>query len=230
MASRPIFLAREDSVGAVERLVEFDWHPGMAITQKQKSIRSLHQAASAIGVSPLLEISSKSEIEAGVKLSAFNLLIRTKTTRRSFTLETAFQGSKVFERGGPFRDLLGLDSRAAKKDIRLTESGNLIGFEFFGRHFPLTPRTFFYDWLYVNALVQNIELAREATIYKGFTDIEFNPSKSLNCQARSAAIFVSLIANNCLDLALESPESFLNVTKNYYNNRATGDYVQGKIV
>ena len=28
--------------------------------------------------------------------------------------------------------------------------------------------------------------------YDAFTDIEFNPDKSLNCQARAAAMFVAL--------------------------------------
>jgi hypothetical protein len=32
--------------------------------------------------------------------------------------------------------------------------------------------------------------------YVGFTDIEFNPSKSINCQARSCALFVSKEASD----------------------------------
>ena len=46
--------------------------------------------------------------------------------------------------------------------------------------------------------------------YNAFTDIEFNPKRSLNCQARSAAIFVSLLKNNLLDSAVENQQAFLH--------------------
>jgi len=36
----------------------------------------------------------------------------------------------------------------------------------------------------VKALSQHPELAAEASSYAGFSDIEFNPKKSINCQAR----------------------------------------------
>src|ERR1051325_8321848 len=160
MAIRPIFIPLiEGHPGVEERLIEFKWYPGMAVTQKQKSIRELHQAALTMDVHPILEISSKSEIELGVQLSAFNLKITTKIKKRIISVESAFQGSKVFERGGPYNDLLEADPRAAKKDSRLRESGNLIGFRFFGKEFPLVPRTSFYDWVYVNALHQNPNLS-----------------------------------------------------------------------
>ena len=38
--------------------------------------------------------------------------------------------------------------------------------------------------------------------YDFFTDIEFNHEKSLNCQARSAAIFVSLYQKGLLEECL----------------------------
>ena len=45
--------------------------------------------------------------------------------------------------------------------------------------------------------------------YAGFTDIEFNPRRSINCQARSAALFLSLMKRGALDAALQSPSSFI---------------------
>lgn len=56
-------------------------------------------------------------------------MIKTRESK-SFSVETAFQGSKVFEKGGPYVDLLNGTSRDAKKDMRLKESGNLIEFLF----------------------------------------------------------------------------------------------------
>lgn len=49
---------------------------------------------------------------------------------------------------------------------------------------------------------------------KDFTDIEFNPKKSLNCQARSAAIFVSLERSGLLQQALSSPAHFKEIVYN----------------
>lgn len=220
MASRPLYIAKKGSkLGVEEKYIEFTWSPGMAISQKQKSIDSFHQEAENFGISPLLEISSKSKDELGVKLSSFNLMIETKKLKKRFSVESAFQGSKVFQFGGPYSDLLDKTSREAKKDSRLKESGKLIKFIFFGQDFPLIPRTFFYDWLYINALKQNESLAKEILNYAGFTDIEFNPKKSINCQAFSAALFVSLSYNNLLFKALESPEDFKYICTEIYNNR-----------
>src|SRR5258708_4970548 len=51
--------------------------------------------------------------------------------------------------------------------------------------------------------------------YAGFTDIEFNPSKSINCQARSCALFVSLMKNNKLQQAVASPQEFTQLISHY---------------
>lgn len=211
-------------------MLEFSWHPGMAKSQKQKSIKELHATASACGISPVLEISSKSEELLGVALSAFNLLITTKKRNLVFSVETAFQGSKIFERGGPYKDLIGLESHAAKKDIRLKESGNLVGFEFFGEKFPLIPRTYFYDWIYINALQQNDELAVQITRYQGFSDIEFNPNRSINCQAYSAALYLSLLRNEMLSEALTTPKRFLEITGKLYKAQKRNIVVQSSCI
>lgn len=219
MANRPVFIPKEEDVGVEERPIEFSWSPGMATSQKQKSIRSLHDSANKIGLSPTLEISSKSEEEFGISLSAFNLSIVTKKHKRKMTIETAFQGSKVFENGGPYTDLYGTNSLLSKRDIRLKESGNMISFMFFGKSFPLEPRTFFYDWIYINALNQDAEKIKKLEKYNSFTDIEFNPKKSINCQAHSAALCISLLRNNLLTEALSSPDNFLIICKKHYEKQ-----------
>ena len=220
MASRPVYIPQTNGeIGVKEVFMEFEWFPGMALVQKQKSIESLHEAAIKDGLYPLLEISSKSKDRLGVNLSAFNLQITTKKHKKILTVETAFQGSKVFERGGPFSDLLMGTSKEAKKDIRLKESGNLKAFEFFGNVFPLKPHTFFYDWLYINAFNQNESYKKEVLGYSGFTDIEFNPKKSINCQAYSAALFVSLIRSGKLKTALRTHDEFLRTVENEYTRK-----------
>src|SRR5206468_117595 len=119
-------------------------------------------------------------------------------------LECAFQGSKVFETGGPYTDLYAADSRTAKRDARIRNSGRLIRFVFEDKEYPIIPPTVFYDWLYIRALFPHREWLTRLQQCVGFTDIEFNPEKSLNCQARSCATFVSLQKRKLLDEAVRS--------------------------
>lgn len=81
----------------------------------------------------------------------------------------------------------------------------------FNRKFVLEPKDYFYNWLYINALSLNRELAVRILEYNAFTDIEFNPNKSINCQAKAAAIFVGLHESDKLKIALKSEKDFLNV-------------------
>jgi len=194
MAVRPIFLPQiEGELLVRTEYIDFVWSAGMAVSQKQKSILSLQTRAIENKLCLLpLEVSSKSENPLGVSLSAFNLKGSTKKKNQVFTVETLFQSSKVFENGGPYRDLLKASSRDAKKDIRLKDSGRLIEFNFFGEKWPLEPKTAFYDWIYINTLAMNTILADQLCQYDAFTDIEFNPKKSINCQAYSVALFKAL--------------------------------------
>lgn len=58
---------------------EFEFFPGFSDVQKQRSIRSLHESFQRNHANNrILEISSKSEEELGVRLSAFNLMIKNK--------------------------------------------------------------------------------------------------------------------------------------------------------
>ena len=75
----------------------------------------------------------------------------------------------------------------SKKDNRLKESGDLSSFLFFDIHWNLEDD--FYSYLYMLALHQNTVVSNKILEYEVFTDIEFNPKKSFNCQAYSAALF-----------------------------------------
>jgi len=214
MAERPIFVPAPESNELVKELFfPLTWHSGFALVQKEKNIKALHEAAAAAGFSPLLEISSKSDKKRGRHLSAFYM--KVKTHWGEIPLECAFQGSKVFDRGGPFIDLYGKEAREAKRDPRLKESGQLKGFLFDGVLWPLEPKTAFYDWLYVGFLKDWRDWAQKLCAYAGFTDIEFNPYRSINCQARSCALFVTLMKRNLLDDALNSPSDFIRVLSSF---------------
>jgi hypothetical protein len=211
MANRPVYVAQRTAVSFVrEKPVDFRWHAGLAVSQKQKSIAELHAAAKAtLGIERILEISSKSPDALGVALSAFNL--KLGYGERRVPVEAAFQSSKVFLDGGPYLDLLEATPRDAKADLRLKQSGRLQAFRFQGTDWPLQPATVFYDWLYLTALAENPQLAEPLAEYQAFTDIEFNPEKSINCQARSATLYVGLLGEGLLDEALSSREVYLQL-------------------
>ena len=214
MAKRFVYQSLIEAPFAEDVPVEFAYFNGFSLAQKQRSIDSLH--ASFLEMRPqarILEVSSKGREPLGVALSAFNLMI--VTSRRQFSVECAFQGSKVFERGGPYVDLLDVDSRSAKKDPRIRESGNVVGFRFHGTDYPTEPKDLFYNWLYVNALNQHDDMFEAACAYDAFTDIEFNPAKSINCQARALAIAVGLRRAGQLDCALESVDGFCRMVYGY---------------
>ena len=177
----------------------------MAISQAKKSVRNLHTSASQNhGLNRILEISTRSEEILGVSLSAFNLMVEIGAL--SVSVETAYQSSKRFENGGPYLDLLNVSSMDAKKDSRLKSSGQLIGFAYDGFNWPLKLAPNFYDFLYISVLMQ-YRNRKKLMNYEAFTDIafgqislEYKAGKSYNCQARSAAIFVSLLRRHPEDI------------------------------
>ncbi len=200
MANRVVFKHTEPASEELfaEVLVEFDWVPGMAISQGRKSVQNLHSSAeSNLGITNILEISTRSLDELGVSLSAFNLQITLEG--RKYSVEAVYQACKVFQSGGPFFDILSSSSMDAKRDPRLRESGSILGYRFEEIDWPLAPSPNFYDYLYIRALLENNK-RHKLLDYNAFSDLAYNqtsfllkPGKSFNCQARAAAIYVSLM-------------------------------------
>ncbi len=209
MSNRPVFLPTDSGFPLVKVLdCEFVWHPGFSVEQKRKNIAALHAEARLRGVSNILEVSTKSPSELGKSLSAFNLRILTNSGQH-VALEAAFQSSKVFENGGPYRDLLSLEGREVKKDLRLKDSGKLLKFIFESEVWPIEPKTAFYDYLYIRSLLSSKQFVKDLLDYDGFTDIEFNPQRSFSCQARSCALYVSLTRRSLLKSIFTNKEMFL---------------------
>lgn len=175
--------------------------------EKQNHVRTLHGKFNEVYKNEkVLEISTKSPIELGTQLSAFNL--KYKINNKEYPLECVFQSSKVFENGGPYLDLIDVEPYQSKKDRRLRNSGNLVRFKLENVDYPLEPKTLFYDWIYINALSKQPNLYKKIINYNAFTDIEFNPERSINCQAKSVALFVILYKQGILDEALSNIEVF----------------------
>lgn len=200
MAIRPIFIPiyekihgkTKNSRGAlVERLdINIAWHGGFSIIQKQRNIIALHAEAEKQGISPVLEISTKSLQEVGARLSAFKLKIDVNGVYK--TLESVYQASKVFSISGQHIELADLHPGEAKKRVRELGKGEIVSFRFLGEDFETEPRNAFYDWLYIRAILPHEDWIKKNLSYAAYSDIEFTPSKSINCQARAVAEFHAL--------------------------------------
>lgn len=191
MATRPAWAFYRGHV--IRSEFDFDWNGGFAVSQKQKNIAALHDAIMKKYGENALEISTKSLDEMGRSLSAFNLKLN------GVLLECVFQSSKVFEQGGPYRDLLNVSPKEAKRDERLKSSGKLIAFDYDSQRWELEPKTAFYDYIYVKSALSTFtveQLKETLNNYVWFTDIEFNPNKSINSQARSVALLKAIVSSD----------------------------------
>jgi hypothetical protein len=90
-----------------------------------------------------------------------------------------------------------------------------------GINWPIKPSPNFYDYLYISALLEFPD-RDELRKYDGFTDIAYSQTslklskkRSFNCQARSVAIYVSLLSkmdeNQMLDFLFK--ECTMKITK-----------------
>ncbi|WP_367107481.1 hypothetical protein [uncultured Psychrobacter sp.] len=213
---RPVFMPRVNSDKLVKTdMVRVERHVGFASRQKKKSINDLHQVIrKKYGFNHVLELSSKSGNKLSFLLSPLTLKLTDEHNGSQHSVENIFYASKVFEQGGPFTDLLEVPPRQAKKDERLHSSGKLIGYNDFGIEWQVEPLTLFFDWLYVNALKQNTQLHTEVMQYQAFTDIEFNPRKSIDGPAYALALFVALNKRELLD-NIEDPVGFYDLCESF---------------
>ena len=84
MAEKKVFIASNEGYYS-EKIITYTYYSGFAVSQKQKCIRSLHEAIRAeFPDKEILEVSTKSTDETGVKLSAFNLEFFHDTMQNPF--------------------------------------------------------------------------------------------------------------------------------------------------
>ena len=222
MANRPVFMPGDskNELVIIDNL-DFEWFPGFSVAQKKKSVEALHQAfIEKYPSKKVLEISSKSESELGIMLSAFNLQIELLNGHKA-SVESLYQSSKVFEQGGPYDDIRYKSPLEAKRDERLKFSGDVIAFEHRNDRWDVEPKTAFYNWLYLNVLNLNGDLKNRILEYDAFTDIEFNPKKSFSCQANAIALYVSFRRNNILkeEDSIPKKDKFLELVSRVKNNK-----------
>ena len=186
--------------------VSIDWFGGFALSQKRKCEIGLHMNFNAAYPNiRALEVSSSSLMSLGARLSARNLSKRT--LRGVSSVESSFQSSRIYSDGnqtvGPFPKYLFLPGKECKALVKQASLGmHSYQYYFDGMTFyaPNHHISLFYDFLYLNALLEpeNQEVKNEllSSDYMAFSDLA---TKSLNCQARSAAIFRGLVMAGLID-------------------------------
>lgn len=188
--------------------VQFGAISGNSRSAVQKRVHKLYDVYSRANDRKVkvLEVSSASDMPLGVSASAFNL--RDSSGK---TVECIFQASKKFAKGGPYLEILDMSSVQAKKYQLLKTSGQLVAFVKEGKDYPLNPTTAFYNWIYINALMNNTNIAKQIQEYEAFSDIWFNHTYGLNCQAEACAIYCGLAKSGQLEEAMKSFEDFVKV-------------------
>ena len=227
MAERSVFISKDAYPFFEEVPVRFDYFQGFALSQRRKSQISLHENfLDAYPERKVLEISSASLYSLGAALSA--LCLKKRTQAGITTVESAFQSSRIYgENGeiGPFPELLFYPPRECKKLV-VERSCGLPNRRFLyeGRAFyvPAHRPSLFFDYLYLNALCEeeNKEIADRLLNggYSAFSDLA---TKSLNNQARSCAIFVSLVKNGRID-EVRTVDSYLRLVRTTADGQPTG--------
>ena len=188
MAIRPIYISTGNINNPfIQDDIYFKWISGYSYINKCKRRDSLKQEIEKLyDIKKWLEVSTISDKDIGKKLSALNLMI-TLSNNSKYSVENIYQCSKVYE------------------------NNHIVSFKFKNTEFENTPYGMYYDYIYMVALFQNKEYHKLINNYYLFTDLFFNPNKSLNTQARAVAIFKSLYDNNYLDILKD-----VNEFKNYY--------------
>lgn len=205
MVMRPVFMFRDNKHQEVP--VEFEWVKGLDNHLIVQRYLNLHESIKEIYPDVnLLEVSTKSLNPVGKSLSPFIL-----KTHNGITVEALYQGSKIYEYGGPFQELYQRSSLEAKNHAKGKDLGDVIGFQLGRLIFDTKPTRAFYTWLYITVLMQNLDLADNLMEYNAFTDIHYNPKTMNVCQAYACSVYYTLRQGNILDLAMESYPNFCKV-------------------
>ena len=127
----------------------------------------------------------------------------------------AYQASKDYG-NGPSAIILrmhsGFAAKQAAKRRHQAEGGTLRGFKLAGHWWPADTGSAAYDYLWCRAAVARLQGLAEAGRwlgrFDGFTD-RFHRASAVACQAKSAALLVSLSRHKDGEHELESPGAWL---------------------
>ena len=205
MAKRIVFMKNNTAPFNEELEVEFTWAQGLNTICRQRSIHNLFDKAGRVyPCIRILDTSYVSDQQEGGMLSSFNLPI-TLASGETVPLECAYQGSKMIDHAGPYKELFHADPMKVKTEACL--NGEVTGFRFEGVDYAAASPHAFYNWLFCRALHQNQELAEQLEKYDAFCDIMNRPDAE-ECEARAVAVYEGLRISNKLSACLDSYDVF----------------------
>lgn len=109
-----------------------------------------------------------------------------------------------------------------KAFMKANKNAKLSHFVYKGKIFEINAgvansESYFYDFLYFMALRENFSKSeiRQILQYSIFTDIEFNHKVSINCQARSCALYHYALLNDKVDFYVANKEHFKSLYNQY---------------
>ena len=214
MACRNFWTVKDGKI--CKGFIEFKWESGISVSQKRRSCLHLHSALNVhYDLYPALDISSASPEQLGIDLSAFNLKWNGKT------IECWYQGSKIYSNAGHMKHLYDCDSLTAKKSMKESNLGKLIGFRLVDTDYPMEPRTVFYDWIYLQGLLQ-YDRKDEILKYQVFTDVQATTDIDA-CQARAVCIYKLLHEQNNLGI-LRDFDLFKDWHSSYVESQFSGEF------
>ena len=115
-----------------------------------------------------------------------------------------------------------------KAFMKANKNAKLSHFAYKGEIFEINAgvansESYFYDFLYFRALRENFSKSeiRQILQYNIFTDIEFNHKVSINCQARSCALYHYALLNDKVDFYVESRENFKGLYEKLHNKNGS---------
>lgn len=142
-------------------------------------------------------------------MSAMSLLKFVPSAQKYMSMESVFQSSRIYKNPTtgetivPFKECMTLDGKMAKKSIKERSNGwHSYEYQFEGIKCPAPDFhiSLFYDYIYMSGLLEAANvIVRDELLHSTYTAFTDMATASLNSQARSCAIFVSLFKLGLLD-------------------------------
>ena len=210
MARRMVFFVKD---GKVERKkIKFKGIPGKSEDVLNNNVKRLHSKLTQRA----LEVSRYSQDPLGIKMDRRALYIQPNYAGGIY-LESFYQGSKIFENGGPHRHWVFLSPIDVLDDKRLENSGQIVRYWSLFEHEYWYESEHYFDYHYIKACVRSLSKydLEELLKYEVFTDIEYNPNKEDITPAIAAALLKLLYIKIGYDgLQRLDKKSFIS----YYNS------------
>lgn len=157
----------------------------------------------------LLNASFSSRDKFSNLVNPYNLVV-DYNSNNFYPIENVFLASEVFKNGGPYKDLLTMKAKDARKDPRITDFKEFEGYYHKGMIFFSSEAQDLYNYLFASALKNTeSEIAKKLLTYDAFFDGNQTANTYKLNSSISLAVYKGLVNQGLLEKALENKKSFL---------------------